>query len=249
MAKRELSLQQSEVNEIIHQLSQRAIFGNTPQRSSNNSQTVHHSSHKHYHQEKHDESSLQHLHHHHHHHNRGTAASSSLLISPITASSSHRQREELEIGFGKSFQQANKPAISPFPLSTRPKPTEEPLTDNYQNNRNSSNNKKRVGRERIGGETISERKHGGKIALDDLLGSSLLRESVNSLLSSQTSLSLPSPKDRPPLNSSNVTNHSQNHPQNHPQNPQEHLFRLYPEMLSPEMTRELISKALKENSK
>ena len=184
LAKRELALQQSQVSEIINELSQRTIFA-TPHRPAHGQAPA-----------------------------SSSAASSSFQPHVITLSPAVPSRVGQQPQPSAHAHQRARPHHSdghhppqPFPM---PAASAEPS------------------------EPLSRRKEAA-------LGPSLLRDSVNSLLSSASQNSLP-------LSLAHAQGQSQHQQQQSAAhtNPNEHLLRLYPEMISPRLTKQLISKVLRQ---
>ena len=189
LAKRELALQQSQVSEIINELSQRTIFA-TPHRPAHGQAPA-----------------------------SSSAASSSFQPQVITLSPAVPSRVGQQPQPSAHAHQRARPHHSdghhppqPFPM---PAASAEPS------------------------EPLRRRKEAA-------LGPSLLRDSVNSLLSSASQNSLPLS-----LAQAHAQDQSQHQHQQQPAahtNPNEHLLRLYPEMISPRLTKQLISKVLRQKN-
>jgi hypothetical protein len=288
MAKRELSLQQSQVNEIIEELSQRAIFA-TPARShaphhpSSASQLPPNSQSSQTHQQNsflpqrsasppqrqfHDNSSSAGL--------KNTTDNKNdspyqnnffvpqvIAISPATARlfpSTGKQLPVAENSQRHVSAAADREKSYPFPLQSSHERQDHrspafmnrsaaadktPLPENQSSTYDEEYKEESPHHPRHRDAHRSQPQHKKR---KEFMSSSLLRESINSILSSsQNSLSRTASQQLV-LNNSNVTSSSAAQQQQQHGNPQEHLLRIYPEMISPKLTKKLISKVMKKKN-
>lgn len=239
LAKRDLALQQSQVNEIIQELSQRTIFL-TPSRVMK--------------KEKH-----------HHPSSTSQRPPPNIAISPITATS-HPSNHHLDSlphnGSSLNLQPTTSirppshhpqhPPFAPFPLTSSEPPLPSQMTDNQSKSKHHRRSQSDGGgtqpRHSKSKEEEEKRKH--------FMNSSLLRESLNSFLSATSSLP---PSVTSSLNLSSTQNNNHPGPPLPPpqiavvetsgaSNPQEHLLRLYPEMIPPKVTKKLINQIFHQQS-
>ena len=206
LAKRDLALQQSQVNEIIHELSQRAIFASPSQPPDIASESLK---------------------------SQQKKATHPVMISPISALS-NPSHHIIEVKTSGHHSHNSQSRPSSFPL--RQETSRDEKGNHHSSHRSPPTAHQRNPTHRSGDVPSEEKKR-------KFMSSSLLvRESINSLLSSSSSLpaSITSSLN---LNQPHDSSYQQNH-----SNPQEHLFRLYPEMIPPKVTKKLIHKILQHQS-
>jgi hypothetical protein len=296
MAKRELSLQQSQVNEIIEELSQRAIFAtparsHAPHHSSSASQLPPNSQSAQTHQQNsflpqrsasppqrqfHDHSTSAA----HKNTTNNTKIDGSphqnnffvpqvIAISPATSRLFPSTEKQLPVADNRqrhALVAADREKSYPFPLQSsqerqnhRSPPLmnrsvvadKTPLPENQSSTYDEEYKEEfpHYHHPRHSAAHYSQPQHNQQHKKrKEFMSSSLLRESINSILSSsQNSLSLTASQQLV-LNNSNLTSSSAaQQPQQHG-NPQEHLLRIYPEMISPKLTKKLISKVMKKKN-